>query len=230
MITDQGRMTFAERVVYVKTWSKTFRRLIEALPDWITPNRVTLFRAALAVPIFRTLSAGQYWAALALFALATALDAVDGAIAHVKDMSTPAGAFLDPLADKLIVCSALAAVWTKLPAWILLIAGVTLLYAAAITLLRVVRMIRARRLTGPALARTVAARPAGKVKTIFDVLAGLLIIVGLGLDFPSVVDAGGALIVLGSLLAAIVYFLPAVQPERALPTGQEPERPASRSA
>jgi CDP-diacylglycerol--glycerol-3-phosphate 3-phosphatidyltransferase len=211
MVHDQKPTTLVERVVYVKTWSMTLRRLIEYLPDWITPNRVTIFRASLTLPIFWTLSTGRFRTALAVFALATALDAVDGAIAHIKNMGTPSGAFLDPLADKLILCGALVAVWTALPAWILIVAGVTLLYAAVITLLRIYRMICARCLSGSALAQTIAAKPAGKVKTIFDTLAAMLIIAGLGLGSGTILNAGGAVIVIGSFLAAIIYFSPAGQ-------------------
>ncbi|MEY4744465.1 MAG: hypothetical protein RL272_410 [Candidatus Parcubacteria bacterium] len=209
MARDRRPMPFVERIVYIKMWSKTFRAIIERLPDWVTPNRVTLFRAALTAPIYWTLSTGRFRTALAVFAIAMALDAVDGAIAHVKDMSTPSGAFLDPLADKFILCGSLLAVWDALPAWILMVVGGTLLYAAAITLLRIYRMLRARGLSGPALARTVAAKPAGKIKTMFDVFAALLIIAGLSLGSPAVVNAGGVTIVVGSFLAGIVYFFPA---------------------
>lgn len=212
---------FAERVVYLKAWSKTFRHFILALPDWITPNRVTMFRAALAVPLFWTLSVGRYWTAAAVFTVAMALDAVDGAIAHIKSMETPSGAFLDPLADKLILCAALAAVWNALPAWILIVTGGTLLYAAAITLQRISKMLRTRGISGPALAQSVAAKPAGKVKTMFDVLAAMLVIAGLALGSPAVINAGGAAIVVGSILAVIIHFSPAGRVRSLHPAGRK---------
>ncbi len=197
-----------ERIVYLKTWSKTCRRLVEALPDWVTPNFVTLLRAALAVPIFRALSDGRFWTALAFFVLAMALDVLDGAIAHIKGMCTPSGAFLDPLADKLIFCGALFAVWQRLPPWILALAGASVLYAAGITLVRMYRLVRGRKLSGEALAQTVAAKTAGKVKTLFDCLAVMVIMTGLAQDSSPAVDAGGALAVFGSIVAAALYFLP----------------------
>ncbi len=209
MTSDASKpMPLVEHIVYIKTWSKTFRRFVEILPDWITPNRVTLFRGSLALPIFWALSVGRYWTALTVFAVAMALDVLDGAIAHIKGMSTASGAFLDPLADKLIVCGTLVALWNRLPNWILFLAGATLLFAAAITLLRMYRMFLARRLDGPALAKTVAAKTAGKVKTIFDVLAIAVIMTGLALDSPPVIDAGGTLIVGGSFLAGVLYLFP----------------------
>lgn len=203
-----GPKTIVERIVYVKAWSRTFRRLIAWLPDWITPNRVTVLRASLAVPVFWTLSTGRYWTALAVFCLAMALDAVDGAIAHVKDMHTTSGAFLDPLADKLILCAAVFAAWQALPGWILFFAGAGVLFAAAITLMRISALLQARLPDGPALSRAVAAKPAGKVKTIFDVLSASVIMIGLARRAPALVDAGGALLIFGSILAALIHFFP----------------------
>lgn len=211
-----------ERIVYLKTWSRSCRRLVKALPDWITPNFVTLVRAAMALPIFQALSTGCYRTALAFFALAMALDVLDGAIAHIKDMCTPSGAFLDPLADKLIFCSALAAVWDKLPSWILILAGAAVVYAAGITVLRMYRMVLARRLDSAALAASVSARTAGKVKTAFDVLAVLMIMAGLALDSRLVVDTGGAVVVIGSIVAGALYFLPSGQATALRRTDPEP--------
>lgn len=194
-----------ERVVNLKERSNTLRRVILAMPDWITPNRVTLFRASLAFPVFWTLSSGRYWMALALFCAAMALDAVDGAIAHVRNQSTALGAFIDPLADKLLVYGAMLSLWGVLPAWITLLIGGSLAFAAMLTLARIYRLFRARNLSGPALAQTVAAKPAGKVKTMFDVAASAIIMAGLARNSDAAVNAGGALIVIGTLVAGTVF-------------------------
>lgn len=206
MPTDQNPMPIAERIVTVKTRSKTVRCLVELLPDWITPNLVTAFRGALAIPVFFALHAGRYGLALAIFAAAMSLDAVDGAIAHVKNMGSVVGAFIDPLADKLLVYGALLALWDALPAWIAVLLGGSLLFAAGITLVRVARLVRARRVSAPELARTVAAKTAGKVKTMFDVLAVACIMAGLAGGSDATVDAGGVLIVIGSLLSGAIHF------------------------
>ncbi len=206
MANDQKPMPIAERIVSVKTRSKTVRYLVELLPDWITPNLVTVFRGALAVPVFLALRDGWYGTALAVFAAAMALDAVDGAIAHVKGMSTTLGAFIDPIADKLLVYGALLALWNALPAWIDALTGGSLLFATGHTLIRVARLVRARGVNDPALAQSVAAKPAGKVKTMFDVMAAACIMAGLAWESGATVDAGGALIVAGAILAGVVHF------------------------
>ncbi len=77
---------------------------------WNTPNLITLLRIFL-IPIF----IGVYylpfrWAsllAMSLFVLAAITDWLDGYLARRLDQSSPFGAFLDPVADKLMVASAL---------------------------------------------------------------------------------------------------------------------------
>lgn len=50
----------------------------------------------------------SYWVSASIFALAAATDWLDGYLARKLDQSTPFGAFLDPVADKLMVAVALA--------------------------------------------------------------------------------------------------------------------------
>jgi CDP-diacylglycerol---glycerol-3-phosphate 3-phosphatidyltransferase len=77
---------------------------------WNAPNLLTLLRIFL-IPVF----IGAYyfpfrWAsllAMALFVLAALTDWLDGYLARRLNQSSPFGAFLDPVADKLMVASAL---------------------------------------------------------------------------------------------------------------------------
>lgn len=75
------------------------------------PNQLTLLRV-LAIPLlvllFYTDYSWRYLASAALFGVAGITDALDGYIARKYNLSTPFGAFLDPVADKLIVAVALA--------------------------------------------------------------------------------------------------------------------------
>ncbi|RLT97386.1 CDP-diacylglycerol--glycerol-3-phosphate 3-phosphatidyltransferase [Ketobacter sp.] len=75
------------------------------------PNLLTLLRIAL-IPVFVVVFYLPYhWSALAgavIFALAGITDWVDGYLARKMGQSTKLGAFLDPVADKLMVAAALA--------------------------------------------------------------------------------------------------------------------------
>ncbi|MGK0224958.1 MAG: CDP-diacylglycerol--glycerol-3-phosphate 3-phosphatidyltransferase [Limisphaerales bacterium] len=89
------------------------------------PNIITLARILL-IPVFVLLYVlpweWSYIAAAVLFGLASLTDWLDGYLARKMDQTTPFGAFLDPVADKLIVVSALiilmahhSNVWLTLP-------------------------------------------------------------------------------------------------------------------
>ncbi|WP_226502785.1 MULTISPECIES: CDP-diacylglycerol--glycerol-3-phosphate 3-phosphatidyltransferase [Pseudomonas] len=94
------------------------------------PNLITVLRVVL-IPIFILLFYMPYhWsyaAASSVFAFAAATDWLDGYLARRLEQSTPFGAFLDPVADKLMVAVALvllvqahANVWLTLPAAVII--------------------------------------------------------------------------------------------------------------
>ncbi|WP_322977841.1 CDP-diacylglycerol--glycerol-3-phosphate 3-phosphatidyltransferase [Pseudomonas sp. C11] len=74
------------------------------------PNLLTVLRVLL-IPVFILLFympfSWSYWAASMVFAIAAATDWLDGYLARRWEQSTPFGAFLDPVADKLMVAVAL---------------------------------------------------------------------------------------------------------------------------
>lgn len=75
-------------------------------------NAITLARA-LTAPFIVWLAIrgdGQSVAAVALFVVAAASDALDGYVARSRNLVTDLGVLLDPFVDKLLICSALLAV------------------------------------------------------------------------------------------------------------------------
>ena len=79
------------------------------------PNRITLARVCL-IPIFLFVYLARplgevpnMWLTLVIFVVASVTDAIDGYIARKYKMVTNFGKLMDPLADKLLVCSALVA-------------------------------------------------------------------------------------------------------------------------
>ncbi|MDX1266903.1 MAG: CDP-diacylglycerol--glycerol-3-phosphate 3-phosphatidyltransferase [Oceanisphaera sp.] len=74
------------------------------------PNSLTFFRLLL-IPVFIVLFylpvEGAYFWAAAVFTFAAVTDWLDGFLARKLEQSTPFGAFLDPVADKVMVAAAL---------------------------------------------------------------------------------------------------------------------------
>ena len=91
------------------------------------PNKLTMFRIIL-IPFFVFFLLTDFvpfsdYIALGIFALASFTDLLDGKIARKYNLITNFGKFMDPIADKLLVCAALIAfVELKLlPSWIVIV-------------------------------------------------------------------------------------------------------------
>ncbi|KPQ27672.1 MAG: CDP-diacylglycerol--glycerol-3-phosphate 3-phosphatidyltransferase [Marinobacter excellens HL-55] len=76
------------------------------LPNVLTMSRIVMI--PIFVVIFYLPMQWSYMVSAAIFALAAITDWLDGYLARKLDQSTPFGAFLDPVADKLMVAVALA--------------------------------------------------------------------------------------------------------------------------
>lgn len=96
----------------MSTWMR-FRRHV--------PNLLTMIRVLITLVIIALFHLGVYenvWGRLLvadLFILAAMTDYYDGRLAKRWDCKSPLGAFLDPLADKLLSWAGLAILWGQLP-------------------------------------------------------------------------------------------------------------------
>lgn len=123
-----------------------------------TANKITIFRVIL-VPVLLVLMyldfpGHMYWS-LAVFILASLSDFADGYIARHYNQVSDFGKFLDPIADKLLVTSAMMMFvsWGTMPAWALII---VIAREFAVTGLRLVAVDNGR---------VIAAAWSGKIKT-----------------------------------------------------------------
>lgn len=96
------------------------------------PNKLTILRTIMIpfflVFLYMSVMEGHdfgwfKWVALGVFIAASLTDMMDGKIARKYNLVTNFGKFMDPLADKLLVCSALIALSDigRMPAWIVIV-------------------------------------------------------------------------------------------------------------
>ena len=162
-----------------------------------TANTLTLCRVVM-IPIFLVLLyvdfTGHLWAALAVFILASVTDFIDGYVARHYHQITDFGKFMDPLADKLLVMSAM--VWfvevAWMPAWAFF---VVIARELAVTGLRLVAVEQGR---------VIAAAKSGKVKTACTMVGIILMLI-----FPNATLrlVCVAVILVTTLYSGIEYFV-----------------------
>ena len=147
------------------------------------PNKITLFRVIL-IPVFLVVLyldciPGNKWIALGIFIVASLSDMVDGKLARKYGMVTDFGKFADPLADKLLVCSALIALieFERIPAWVVIV------------IIAREFIISGFRLVAADNGKVIAAGWWGKVKTFVTMVMICVVIGNLGEDIPSAKDA-----------------------------------------
>ena len=133
------------------------------------PNSLTVLRILL-VPVFVAfLLSGRYEYALATFLLAGITDGLDGTIARIANQRTALGAYLDPLADKLLLTSAFVtlAFLELVPLWIAILVVFRDLSLMAATL--VAKFTESRVDISPSLL--------GKGTTVFQLLYIILVVI-----------------------------------------------------
>ena len=138
------------------------------------PNKLTVFRVIL-IPFFVCFMLADIFGgidkyiAVGIFIVASLTDLLDGKIARKYNLVTNFGKFMDPLADKLLVCSALICLIElgQLPSWMVII------------IVSREFIISGFRLIAAEQGIVIAASYWGKFKTTFQMIAVILMIVDL---------------------------------------------------
>ena len=166
------------------------------------PNKLTILRVIM-IPVFLVVlyipglgMAGNI-AAAAIFILASITDFLDGKIARKYNLVTNFGKFMDPLADKLLVCSALIALvdFDKVAAWIVII------------IIAREFIISGFRLVAADNGIVIAASYWGKFKTVFQMLMVIVLILNIPNSFFAVLGTVLTYIALALTVVSLIDYI-----------------------
>lgn len=165
------------------------------------PNKITIFRVIL-IPFFLVallvdaIPAGK-WIALGIFIVASLSDMVDGKLARKYNLVTDFGKFMDPLADKLLTCSAMIAMISLnlIPSWVVIV-----IIAREFT-------ISGFRLIASDNGKVIAANMWGKVKTTVQMIMIIYLIVKVAANWDSLFFNVVAQVLIYAALALTVISL-----------------------
>jgi CDP-diacylglycerol---glycerol-3-phosphate 3-phosphatidyltransferase len=131
---------------------------------------VTVLRAVAVIPIIWAIATDRRDIALAIFLVATVSDAIDGWLARRAGRLGAQGAFLDPLADKILVLGTLAALSLTPNGWPVVVATIAIWARELIVIIPRVSALQR--------SASLPADLAGKVKTVLEFAGVALIIFG----------------------------------------------------
>ena len=153
------------------------------------PNKLTLLRILL-IPVFIITMmfdfSNHYLISCLIFIIASITDALDGHIARKNNLVTDFGKFMDPLADILLVISALICMIESN-----LVAGWIIIVARELTV-SILRAIAA------ADGKVIAASGGGKIKTISQMIAIIVLLLGANLNNNLLLQIGTIFILIAT--------------------------------
>lgn len=157
------------------------------LPNKLTVIRVIMIPFFVVFMLYDITGSWDKWIALAIFCIASATDFLDGYLARKNNLVTNFGKFMDPLADKLLVCSAM-------------ICLVSMNKLNVIVLLVIIArefIISGFRLVASDNGIVIAASYWGKFKTVSQMFMVIVLIM----------DLGGVMAVIGNVLVWVSLAL-----------------------
>ena len=163
------------------------------------PNKLTIMRVIL-IPFFVFFLLSPYfpaygnYIAVAIFIVASLTDMLDGKIARKYNLVTNFGKFMDPLADKLLVCSAMICLieLDRLAAWIVIV------------IIAREFIISGFRLIASDNGVVIAASYWGKFKTTFQMLMVIVLILNIQMPFFQIL---GVILTYVALILTVVSLI-----------------------
>ena len=158
------------------------------------PNKLTILRVLL-IPVFLLCLLNEYnILALIIFVVASLTDMLDGKIARKYNLVTNFGKFMDPLADKLLVSSALISFvgLGRMPIWIVVV------------IISREFIISGFRLVAADKGVVIAASMWGKVKTVTQMVMIIVLLCELQVGFAEVLEG---MLIYASLILTVVSLV-----------------------
>lgn len=177
------------------------------LPNKITLSRIFLIPVFVAV-FFLTVIPYNYFISCIIFIVAACTDFIDGHIARKYNLVTNLGKFLDPIADKVLVSSALICMLVKPGVfsvmwqgdWVMIVSGL----CVAVILAREL-IVSGFRMVAASTGLVLAADKVGKVKTTFQDIAIAMLLAGA--NFFGLATVGKVFNVIGLVCLVIATVL-----------------------
>lgn len=166
------------------------------------PNKLTILRTIL-IPFFLIFIYTDFWGkgnayiAVVIFIIASLTDLLDGKIARKYNLVTNFGKFMDPLADKLLVCSALIALVDlgKLAGWIVIV------------IIAREFIISGFRLVASDNGVVIAASYWGKFKTTFQMIMIILLVLDLPFKYMNIINMAVVYIALALTVISLIDYI-----------------------
>ena len=167
------------------------------------PNKLTMFRVVL-IPVFIVVlmsgliaEPASRYIAVVIFCVASFTDYLDGHIARKYNLVTNFGKFMDPLADKLLVCSALIALVDlgKLAGWIVIV------------IIAREFIISGFRLVASDNGVVIAASYWGKFKTTFQMIMIILLVLDLPFKYMNIINMAVVYIALALTVISLIDYI-----------------------
>lgn len=169
--------------------------LVPLVPQFVTPNMVTIFRMIMTPLVLWFLYAQNFAIGAPLFLFVALTDALDGSLARIRKQITDWGTMYDPIADKLLIGSVVLLVVMQ---------HVNLYLGIAILLVEVVLVaggvIRKR------MGKKVTANVYGKIKMILQVVGVMLLLIALWAGYSLFIPISAGTLGLAIIFAIISMF------------------------